>query len=93
MDKGFKYWLPADISTHGAGIDQLINIVHVFMVVLFVGWGIFLVYCLIRFRARPGHTANSTPKHFKIPTYLEVGIAVFEARIGKSRPSGRKNIA
>ena len=59
--------LPLDISTHGAGIDRLIVYVHIFMVVLFVGWGIYLLYCLIKFRERPGHTAQLDDKHFSLP--------------------------
>ena len=38
-----RYSLPPDISEHGHSIDQLINILHWFMVLLFVGWGIFMV--------------------------------------------------
>lgn len=78
METQFGWWLPLNISEHGAGIDYLINVLHVFMVALFVGWGLFLAYCLIRFRARPGHSAESGHHHFKIPTYLEVGILIFE---------------
>ncbi len=72
------WWLPFNASTYGAPIDQLIVIIHLFMGLLFVGWGIFFVYCLIRFRARPNVPASSDVHHFKIPTYLEVGIAIIE---------------
>lgn len=78
MENQFGWWLPLNISTHGAGIDQLINLLHWFMALLFVGWGIFLVYCLIRFRERPGHQADVAVKHFKLPVMLEVGILLFE---------------
>ena len=70
--------LPLDISTHGAGIDQLIVYVHIFMALLFVGWGIYFVYCLFRFRERTGHTAQLDDKHFTLPTYIEVGIVLAE---------------
>ncbi len=79
MDKLYGYWLPADISAHGAPIDHLIWVIHIFMVVLFVGWLIFLIYSLIRFRARPGHKAEYHTHHFKATTYLEVFVAIFEA--------------
>ncbi len=78
MENHFGWWLPLNISAHGAGIDKLINVIHVFMVVLFVGWGLFFLYCLIRFRSRSGHKANTTVQHFKLPVYLEVGILIFE---------------
>jgi len=78
MENHFGWWLPLNISTHGAGIDQLINVLHVFMVALFVGWGLFFAYCLIRFRARSGHKPETQVKHFKVPMFLEIGILLFE---------------
>ncbi len=74
-----RFWLPDDFSEHGGRIDTLINSVHWFMAALFVGWGIFFVYCMVKFRQRPGHTANYTPVKAKVSKYLEVGIVVFEA--------------
>ena len=78
MEKYYGWWLPIDISTHGVAIDRLIIVLHIFMVILFVGWFTFLIYTLVRFRARPGHKANYKLDHFKAPTYLEIGVAVFE---------------
>ena len=78
MPNDYGWWLPADISTHGAAIDQLIVVIHIFMAVLFVGWFAFFVYLLIRFRQRPGHAAQHHVGHFKLPTYLEAGVLVFE---------------
>jgi len=75
----YGWGLPPDLSTHGAAIDNLIIIVHVFMVLLFVGWGIYLVYCLFRFRQRAGHTASYESARSKIPKYSEIGIVFFEA--------------
>lgn len=72
------YWLPEDYSTHGAGIDQLITIIHWFMALLFVGWGIFYLYCLFRFRHRDGHKATYEPITAKVSKYAEVGVLVFE---------------
>lgn len=71
-------WLPPDISTHGHGIDRLFNVLHWFMAVLFIGWGIFFVYCLIRFRARPGHEACYHLPKAKASKYSELGVAIFE---------------
>lgn len=78
MSKYYGWWLPADISTHGAAIDHLIIVIHIFMAVLFVGWFTFFVYLLIRFRERPGHKAEHHVAHFKLPAYLEVAVAVVE---------------
>lgn len=76
----YGFWLPPNISTHGAEIDSLISTLHWFMAILFIGWGIYLIYCLIRFRSRPGHEADvSGNTHFLIPKYIEIGIVIFEA--------------
>lgn len=78
MEKYYGWGLPIDISTHGAAIDRLIYVIHIFMFALFIGWSVFLILALIRFRARPGHQAVSQERHFKLPNYLEVGVALFE---------------
>ncbi len=77
-EKIYGWWLPPDVSVHGAKIDQLISVLHWFMLLLFVGWGIFFVYCLIRFRARPGHTALYTPVKAMATKYIEGGVVVIE---------------
>ena len=77
-EKVYGWWLPPDISVHGAKIDQLISVLHWFMLLLFVGWGIFFVWCLIRFRARPGHTALYTPVKAIATKYIEAFVVVVE---------------
>jgi cytochrome c oxidase subunit II len=74
-------WLgmPALAATHGAQIDNLIGWIHVFMLVLFVGWGSFFVYCLIRFRRSRNPVANYTGVKSHASNYLEIGVAVVEA--------------
>lgn len=81
-------WLPPMISEHGAKIDNLIDILHYFMAILFIGWGIFFVYTLIRFRQRAGHSATYEPVSGKASKYAEVAIACFEAflLLGLSMP-------
>ena len=44
--------LPPLASAHGGQIDSLIGWTHLFMLLLFVGWGGFFVYALIRFRSQ-----------------------------------------
>ena len=74
----YGYWYPPDVSTHGVQIDSLINIVHWFMLLLFVGWGAFFVYCLVKYRARPGHTATYLPPKAAFTKVIEVGVIVIE---------------
>ena len=78
MKNYYGWWLPIDISTNGWEIDRLIVVIHVIMAVLFAGWLAFLIYILFRFRGRPGHRAEHHVKHFKMPTYLEVAVAITE---------------
>ena len=78
MNEYYGWGLPINISTHGDKIDQLIRVFHLLMLVLFVGWLIYFVIALIKFRARPGHTATYKQNHFKAPTYLELIIAIVE---------------
>lgn len=80
IDGNYKtYWLPPDVSEHGPKIDKLVNIIHIFMAVLFVGWGIFFVYCLIKFRQRPGVKAQYEPVKASVSKYGEIAVAAFEA--------------
>ena len=77
-EKIYGWWLPPDVSVHGAKIDQLISVLHWFMALLFIGWGIFFVYCLFRFRARPGHAAQYTPVKALATKYIEGFVLVVE---------------
>jgi len=74
----FGYWLPPDISTHGARIDNIINLMHWFMLVLFIGWSAFLIYTLVKFRARPGVAADYAGVQTHATTYIEAAVVVFE---------------
>jgi cytochrome c oxidase subunit II len=50
--------MPVAAAEHAAEIDQIIVLVHWLMAALFVGWGIFFVYTLIRFRASANPRAS-----------------------------------
>jgi cytochrome c oxidase subunit 2 len=71
--------LPELASTHGGQIDGMIGWVHIFMLVLFVGWGGFFIYCLIRFRRSRQPVANYAGVKSHMSSYLEGGVAVVEA--------------
>ena len=78
-EKMYGYWLPKDISIHGGPIDALINWLHVFMVLLFVGWGVFFIYCLIRYRKGASPTASYQLIKAKKSKYVEIGVVIIEA--------------
>ena len=71
--------LPPLAAAHGGQVDGLIGWVHVFMLILFVGWSAFFVYCLVRFRRSRHPVANYTGVRSHASSYLEVAVAVVEA--------------
>jgi len=88
IDGVYGYGLPPMVSKDGQRVDNLIIIIHWFMIALFSGWAIFFVYCLMRFRAKAGHKASYKPIKAKVSKYAEIGVAAFEAflLIGLSMP-------
>ena len=80
--------LPINSSSHGQVIDDILGIVHWLMLLLFVGWGIYLIYTIIRFNSKnnPKADYNGLQSHFT--RYIEIGVIVFEAflLIGLSLP-------
>jgi cytochrome c oxidase subunit 2 len=76
-----RQWLyiPAQASSHAAEIDQMTVFIHWFMLLLFVGWGAFFVYCIVRFRrgASPKASYTGVKSHFS--NYVEIGVAAVEA--------------
>ena len=71
--------LPVQASEHAAEIDNMIVLLHWLMAVLFVGWGAFFVYTLIRFRAKANPKADYTGVTSHTSSYLEITVAVVEA--------------
>ncbi len=73
-------WLgmPPDWSQNGWQIDNLILWLHVLMAVLFVGWGIFFVYTLVRFRSGRNPRADYTGARSHASSYLETAVVIAE---------------
>jgi cytochrome c oxidase subunit 2 len=70
--------LPVQASTHAAEIDQMVVLVHWLMAVLFVGWGLFFLFVLFRFRRGANPKASYTGAKGKISKGLEVAVAIIE---------------
>ena len=87
--------LPAAASAHAGQVDGLIGWVHLLMLVLFVGWGAFFFYVLVRFRKRRQPRANYHGTHSHLSRYLEGVIAVIEIALlfGLSVPVWARQIA
>jgi cytochrome c oxidase subunit 2 len=71
--------LPPLASAHGGQIDSLIGWIHIFMLILFVGWGGFFLYTLVRFRRSRNPVADYKGVTSHRSTYLEIAVAVVEA--------------
>ena len=69
---------PLDASLFGYKADVLNGWVHLLMVVLFVFWGIFLIYILITFASKNNPKASYTGMKGKFSKYVEGGIVGFE---------------
>jgi cytochrome c oxidase subunit 2 len=70
--------LPIPASTHAGEIDQMIALVHWLMLILFVGWGLYFVYVLFRFRRGSNPKASYTGAKGKISKGTEVAVAIVE---------------
>ncbi len=76
---GLPLNLPESASLAGPHIDHLIAMVHWLMIVLFVGWGTFFIYTLIRFSKKNNPKADYGGVKSHASTYLELGVAILEA--------------
>ena len=70
--------LPVQASTHAGQVDYMIGLVHWLMLVLFVGWGTFFVFVLLRFRAGANPRANYVGAKGKFAKSSEILIVVAE---------------
>jgi cytochrome c oxidase subunit 2 len=70
--------LPVAASAHAGEIDQMIVLVHWLMLVLFVGWGAFFVFVLVRFRKGANPRASYTGAKGKLAKSSEIAVAIVE---------------
>lgn len=73
-----KYF-PAQASAHAAKVDNMTVVVHWLMFALFIGWGLFFVYTLIRFHHRRQPKANYAGVKSPVSTSVEIAVAACEA--------------
>ncbi len=70
--------MPIQASAHAAEIDEINVLVHWLMAVLFVGWGIFFLYTLVRFRKGANPVANYHGLKGTASKYIEVAVLIAE---------------
>lgn len=73
-------WLgmPVAASAHAGDIDRLMVLVHWLMLVLFVGWSIFFIFVLIRFRRSANPVASYTGLRGNWSTSIEGAVLLAE---------------
>jgi cytochrome c oxidase subunit 2 len=80
--------LPTAASEHAHRIDIALGWVHVLMAVLFVGWAVYFVYVLARFRRGRSPQASYAGAKGTWSKAIEIGVVIFEGflLIGLSMP-------
>ena len=71
-------WLPVAASAHAAQVDLVLALVHALMLVLFVGWGLYFGWVLIRFRQKRQPHANASGARGRFAFWIEVGVVAAE---------------
>jgi len=65
-------------SVEGRDNDTLMYLIHGLILVLFVGWAIYFIVVLIKFRKSNHPTVTHAPHAHKISSTIEWGVAAFE---------------
>ena len=70
---------PPNASEHGYQIDHILEFCHWFMGALFLGWTLYFIYVLIRFRRGRHPVADHEGVKAGISTHLEFSVVLIEA--------------
>jgi cytochrome c oxidase subunit II len=70
--------LPVQASEHAAEIDHMLSLVHWLMLIMFIGWGLFFLYVLFRFRKGANPRADYVGAKGKLSKGIEVAIVIAE---------------
>jgi len=70
---------PPNASEHGYQIDHILEFCHWFMGTLFIGWSLFFIFVLIRFRKGRHPAADHAGVRSGISTHLEFSVVLIEA--------------
>jgi cytochrome c oxidase subunit 2 len=70
--------LPPPASAHASDIDAVVTLVHLLMGALFVGWGSYFLWVLVRFRQARQPRADRRGAGGRVALATEVGVVVAE---------------
>ncbi|MBI4028114.1 MAG: cytochrome c oxidase subunit II [Verrucomicrobia bacterium] len=71
--------MPESFSEHGREIDFSLELCHWFMALLFIGWLIYFIYTIVRFRKARNPRADHVGATSLAPYYLIGGVVIFDA--------------
>ena len=85
---------PIVMSEHGAAVDKLMWLIHGLMILLFVGWLIYFLVTLFKFRGGQNRPADPLGVRNKYSTVVELGIVAAEGAllVGLALPLWKKNV-
>ncbi len=72
------FGLPALASEHGEMVDHMLELVHWFMLVLFIGWTTFLAIVFTKFRKERQARADYHGVRGHATTHIELGVVIVE---------------
>jgi len=70
--------LPPLASQHGQKVDDLMIYIHLLMIALFVGWSLYFIYAIWRFRQSRSPKADFIGTTTHASTAIEVAVAIVE---------------
>ena len=70
--------IPVAASAHAGDIDRMTVLTHWLMAILFIGWGAFFIYTLVRFRQGANPKANYDGVKSHMASYIEWAVAGIE---------------
>jgi cytochrome c oxidase subunit 2 len=73
------FGIPELASEHGEMVDHMLELVHWFMLVLFIGWSAFLVFVFTKFRNDRSAKADYIGVRGHASTHIEIGVVIVEA--------------
>jgi cytochrome c oxidase subunit 2 len=73
------FGIPQLASEHGEMVDHMLELVHWFMFVLFLGWSTFLVIVFTKFRKEKSAKADYIGVRGHASTHIEIGVVIVEA--------------
>ena len=77
--KQYGWSLPLGASTYAHSIDFGIYLIHAVMILIFLIWGVFFTYLLIRYKKKPGVPAQRDEAHSVFKSLIpDVIVMVFE---------------